>query len=458
MEKPRLTYNYLSSSNLTQSEIKRKNTLKSSQNSNIIMHYKLIKNIRSGKSNKHKQKVTSNSVYINKDILKKKFKLIYYFPQRRINSTKINSELLYKKLNFASLGQNDSFNDNDTLNKRKKIPKKLNAYYYSANLPIKNKYIVDSLSQEKPKTMRDEGKSKVSIMQKKIDNLAKNLNLFQYKKKSNNLKNVKNPLRRKVEKINKREFIQSYNSKQNEFSNNTKSTIPSKIMQLSSLEKTNYSKISQRSAPKIIKENTNLSSNKEISEKIDIIEGNKADDSKENDDSKKIILDKIKEENVKKIMKNAQTSAKALEAKDEFLYKKIFHFNNIHRKKKTINVIDNKLNIFYSDNIFQYNQKMSRINDMLTKRGKPRIHQGVERNSQKNMENMIQKVQFIKKIVDYVYPNMVLYKVKQEKKRLSQIKSLDFKFSRSQLNLLNLRNEQRKLDSYFRKSVVINKF
>lgn len=66
---------------------------------------------------------------------------------------------------------------------------------------------------------------------------------------------------------------------------------------------------------------------------------------------------------------------------------------------------------------------MNRINDYLVKKGKPMIHQGVEKNSKGNMENMIKKIQFIKKIVDYVYPNMVLYKVRQEKKEYLRLKA-----------------------------------
>ena len=267
------------------------------------------------------------------------------------------------------------------------------------------------------------------------------------------VKNVQSPFTKRIEKITQREFIQSYNSKQGDLSNNTRSSAPSKIMQYSSFEKTCYTKNTQRSNMKLLKDNTSLSANKEILEKTEI---NKLEESKENTSSVKL-LNSIQKEKEKKIMKNAQTSAKFMEAKDEFLYKKIFHYNTINRKKKTINVIDNKLNIFYSENLFQYNQKLSRINDMLAKKGKPMIHLGVERNSQNNMERMIKKIQFIKKIVDYVYPNMVLYKVKQENKRLSKIKSLDFKFSRSQINLLNWRKEQRKLDSYFGQSVIINK-
>ena len=42
---------------------------------------------------------------------------------------------------------------------------------------------------------------------------------------------------------------------------------------------------------------------------------------------------------------------------------------------------------------------MNKINDMLVKRGKPMIHQGVERNSKGNMERIIKKIQFMKKLL-----------------------------------------------------------
>ena len=220
------------------------------------------------------------------------------------------------------------------------------------------------------------------------------------------------------------------------------------------MDKTNYSKNSQKSS--VIVPNTNASNNNiKIREYTDKKEVNKEEDEKEdktNSNSKNIleIIQKTKER------KNEQISAKFLDGKDEFLYKKIFLYNNINQKKRSPSIIDNKLNIFYCENISQYNQKMNKINDMLVKKGKPMIHQGVERNSKGNMERIIKKIQFMKKIVDYVYPNMVLYKVKQENKRASNTKSLDFKLSRSQINLLNLKEERKKIDSYFGSSLSIN--
>ena len=52
---------------------------------------------------------------------------------------------------------------------------------------------------------------------------------------------------------------------------------------------------------------------------------------------------------------------------------------------------------------------------------------------------------------------MVLYKVRQEKKRISKAKSLEFKYPRSRINLLNLKEEQKKIDDYFTRSIMVNK-
>ena len=53
-------------------------------------------------------------------------------------------------------------------------------------------------------------------------------------------------------------------------------------------------------------------------------------------------MELAQKEKEKKIMKNAQINVKYMDEKDEFLYKKIFLYNNINRKKRSPSVIDNK--------------------------------------------------------------------------------------------------------------------
>ena len=462
MEKLKITQNNLSVSNISQSLIMQKTFLKDVKNEDLIKTYKTFKNLRSEKINKHTKGRMSSTLYLNNSKIHKKYKNIFYNPGRRLNSTKINPEHLYKRLKFVTLTDNEGTSKDNYPKIKKKFFKKLSVYYYSANLPVKNKYIVDNLNQDKTKTMRSDEKHKVSIVQKKIDNLAKNLNLFQYKKISNNLKIVKNPFSKRMENIfARRDLMQNYNSRHiNDLTSYSRSSfLASKFKQQhSSLDKTNYSKISQKRSFQTLKDNISVNNiNKELPGRTEINTINEIKDTEENELKNLLNIRQKIADNEKKIMKNAKTSAKLLDSKDEFLYKNIFIYNNINKRKKTVNVIDNKLNIFYSENLLQYNQKMNRINDYLVKKGKPMIHQGVEKNSKGNMENMIKKIQFIKKIVDYVYPNMVLYKVRQEKKRISKAKSLEFKYPRSRINLLNLKEEQKKIDDYFTRSIMVNK-
>ena len=63
----------------------------------------------------------------------------------------------------------------------------------------------------------------------------------------------------------------------------------------------------------------------------------------------------------------------------------------------------------------------------------------------------------MKKIVDYLYPNMVLAKVKEEKKRIYKAKSLDFKMPLSKLILLKLKEKQESLNSFLGKSLSLIK-
>ena len=176
MEKSKLTYNNIVTTNISKSLILSQNFSKSRKNEDLIGHYESIKNTKKERPNiRHKRRL-SNTLYMNNSKIKQKMKNMFYSPGRRINSTKLNPEKVYKKLNFLTI-TNDDASDGST-KKRKKNFKKLNAYYYSSNIPIKNKYIVDSLSQGKSKTNKKEKKNRVSVVQQKIDSLARNLKII----------------------------------------------------------------------------------------------------------------------------------------------------------------------------------------------------------------------------------------------------------------------------------------
>ena len=137
----------------------------------------------------------------------------------------------------------------------------------------------------------------------------------------------------------------------------------------------------------------------------------------------------------------------------EYLYKKIFYYNLEKRKRKALNYIDNKLNIIYSENEIQYCKKMNKINQYFLKEGKPIKHRHKSEITRLYTSEIINKIHFMKKIVDYVYPKMVLDKVKKENRRIFKAKSMEFKMSYSKLMLLKIKQKQKKINNFIGKSI-----
>ena len=115
-----------------------------------------------------------------------------------------------------------------------------------------------------------------------------------------------------------------------------------------------------------------------------------------------------------------------IEARDEFLFKKIFYTKERKKTQRSTDIIDNKLNIFYAENQIQYNKNLIKIKEKLKKKGKIILHEIGPFQSESKMDTIKKKMNFIKKIVDYAFPNMVLAKVREKektykKKNLSEI-------------------------------------
>ena len=144
-----------------------------------------------------------------------------------------------------------------------------------------------------------------------------------------------------------------------------------------------------------------------------------------------------------------------LESRDEFFYKKIF-FNYINKQKKQLQEkfkpIDNKLNINYAENIEQYNEKLEKNNLIFLKEGKKIKHKVGENYCEKQTKKMNHSTNFIKCIIDYAYPDMILYKTKifEEtfKKKFFKLPP----FVQSDKDLLNKENQ---LKDYLSQALVI---
>ena len=107
-----------------------------------------------------------------------------------------------------------------------------------------------------------------------------------------------------------------------------------------------------------------------------------------------------------------------IKARDESLYKRIFY--NYFKKPIIVKKkgIDNKLNIFYAENEEKFKKKMKKINEKIRKEGKKEKNAFFPNSVEYKLAKIKHKIKFMKKIVDYAYPEMVLTRVREANKIL----------------------------------------
>lgn len=105
-------------------------------------------------------------------------------------------------------------------------------------------------------------------------------------------------------------------------------------------------------------------------------------------------------------------------SKDMYLYKKIFYYCDKKKKIKTEKILDNKLNIIYSENEHQYQKNLNKLNQIYKTLGKKKIYNIEPSQSENKVKNLQKRVEFMKRVVDYTYPDMVLTKIKEQDKTI----------------------------------------
>ena len=115
------------------------------------------------------------------------------------------------------------------------------------------------------------------------------------------------------------------------------------------------------------------------------------------------------------------------QSREMFLYKRIFYFYAEKKKKyaRDIKLIHNKLNLEYAETDEQFDQKLTKHNLELIKKGEKIKHYSGPTFSEIQLKDLQKKVKFMKSVVDYSYPDMVLFKVKQTEK-LIKIKDKNY--------------------------------
>ena len=166
-------------------------------------------------------------------------------------------------------------------------------------------------------------------------------------------------------------------------------------------------------------------------------------------------LNKIKLTN-KKIGANLLLPSQKL-SKDMYLYKKIFYYAD---KKKTIRPekgLDNKLNIIYSENESQYKQNINKLNEIYKLLGKKKIYNIELSQSENKVKSLQKRVDFMKRIVDYTYPDMVLTKIKEQDKTIYEKSVVPVNIITSKVKRKNHNRYNRKISQGLIKSLNIQK-
>ena len=114
-----------------------------------------------------------------------------------------------------------------------------------------------------------------------------------------------------------------------------------------------------------------------------------------------------------------------LKSRDNFLYKKIFYTKDpkkfIYKRHIKIN---NKLNIIYAEDEDQYLKLIEKINESRVKSNKTPLQMSSKNSMEEKVKKMKKTSIFMKRIVDYAYPNMVLMRVREQTKQLNKRRNM----------------------------------
>ena len=147
------------------------------------------------------------------------------------------------------------------------------------------------------------------------------------------------------------------------------------------------------------------------------------------------------------------------EGREINLYKRIFYFFAEKKKKyaRNIKIIQNKLNIDYAESEEAYEQKLNKHNLELIKKGEKIKHFSGPTFSEVQLKDLQKKVKFMKSVVDYSYPDMVLFKVKQTEKLL-KIKNNGNKILEPfKIKDLKLKKKEKLMKDYLNDAIHITK-
>jgi hypothetical protein len=145
-------------------------------------------------------------------------------------------------------------------------------------------------------------------------------------------------------------------------------------------------------------------------------------------------------------------------SRNHYLYKKIFYYSDKNKNLKS-DLLDNKLNIIYSENENQYKQNILKLNELYKRMGKNKYYNLEPSQSENKIKTLKYKVKFMKRIVDYTFPNMVLTKIREQKKNIIyEKKSNKINIVTSKINRNNFNRFNRQLSEGLIRNLNIHKY
>ena len=103
----------------------------------------------------------------------------------------------------------------------------------------------------------------------------------------------------------------------------------------------------------------------------------------------------------------------------------------------------------YSENENQYRKNFEKLNEIYRRLGKKKIYNIQLSHSQNKIKGIQERVNFMKKVVDYTYPDMVLAKIKEQDKTIYEKAGVTLNIITAKVN----RNKNQMLESVFTKGL-----
>ena len=305
---------------------------------------------------------------------------------------KKTNKTIIKNLHNLNLENNiDNSYDNFGIKNKGRNSQSQGAYYIGIDLPENNRYFSDLIFQDELKNANDINKEKEDMesVDNKIYQLAKDLKLFQNNRYNRNMNFKKN--------YSNGDFLCQKKSLDEGYIN--------LLPKINSLNSVNISSnLSPRTRVPSGVQSAREHSSKDINDSYHFTPINKF-----------FYPKRINRLNSPRnfIIKSNIISPLSKKEKDNFLYNKIFAYFG---PKKMPNImkrfLDNKLNICYAEDEKQFEKKIIEINENNRIKGKSVNHKIGKSESELRASSLQKKIEFIRQVCDYVYPDIVINKIK----------------------------------------------